>query len=109
MITILVKAFRNLVSGEDAELSAAYAHFHKMIDQEEGMVRNATLAAVSKLQDESTVTLADVRETLFLTTRTDMNTQRLMTCTDSLHRQLDSKVLSPQMSSRKPFTNGIFS
>ncbi len=50
----LVKAFRNLVSGEDDELSTGYAHFHKMVDQEQGAVRNATLAAMGQLQKDST-------------------------------------------------------
>ncbi|KAL8773445.1 MAG: hypothetical protein Q9209_001548 [Squamulea sp. 1 TL-2023] len=41
-----VKAFRNLGSGEDDELINAYAYFHKMVEQEGGAVRNATLAGV---------------------------------------------------------------
>jgi len=40
-----VKAFRNLVSKEDDELTKAYEHFHKMVEQERGVVINITLAA----------------------------------------------------------------
>ncbi len=86
----LVKAFRNLISGEDDELSVAYAHFHKMVDQEQGAVRNATLAAVGQLQKESTAIHEVVREGLAITGRTDLNTKTLMASTELLHRYLES-------------------
>jgi hypothetical protein len=56
----LVKAFRNLVSGEDDELTAAYAHFHKMVEQEQGAVRNATLAAIEQVKKETSSMRTDV-------------------------------------------------
>ena len=87
-----VKAFRNLVSGEDDELAAAYAHFHKMVEQEHGAVRNATLAAVGQLRIESTAANADVRELLSITGRTDLNTKSLMASTEHLHRDLESMI-----------------
>ncbi|KAL8853770.1 MAG: hypothetical protein Q9221_001413 [Calogaya cf. arnoldii] len=38
------------MSGEDNELTAAYAYFHKMVEQEGGAVRNATYAGVEQLK-----------------------------------------------------------
>jgi hypothetical protein len=93
----LVKAFRNLVSGEDDELSVAYARFHKMVEQEQGAVRNATLAAVRQLQNESTAIHAVVREGLAVTERTDLNTKTLVASTERLHRFLESMSI-PQFS-----------
>ena len=43
-----VKTFRNLVSGEDNELTTAYTHFQKMVKQEQGAVSNAALAVVEQ-------------------------------------------------------------
>ncbi len=88
----LAKAFRDL-SGEDDELSTAYAQFHKMVEQEQGAVRNATLAAVGQLQKESTAIHAVVREGLAITGRTDLNTKALMTSTEHLHRYLESMIV----------------
>jgi len=87
-----VKAFRNLVSGEDDELSAAYAHFHKMVEQEQGAVRNATLAAVGKLQSGSADIRAIVQEDLSITKCTDLNTKSLMASTERLRRDLESMI-----------------
>ena len=88
-----VKAFRNLVSGEDDELSAAYAHFHKMVEQEQGAVRNATLAAVGQLQRESTATHAVMREGFVMTERTDLNTKILIASTERLTKSLESMIV----------------
>ena len=86
----LVKAFRTLVSGEDDELSAAYVHFHKMVDQEHGAVRNATLAVVGQLQKESTIIRTDVLENLALAGRTDVTVQSILANTEHLHKLLGS-------------------
>jgi hypothetical protein len=59
-----VKAFRSLVSGEDADLKAAYDHFHKMVEREEGVVRNAVLVVVTEIKSDTRVIQADVREGL---------------------------------------------
>ncbi|KAI9040298.1 uncharacterized protein KD926_008388 [Aspergillus affinis] len=48
----IMKAFRNLVSGEDDELTNAYSHFHKMVDQEGRMLANVTLMSVQQLKEE---------------------------------------------------------
>ncbi|TAQ84511.1 hypothetical protein B7494_g7175 [Chlorociboria aeruginascens] len=87
----IVKAFRNLISGEDDELSAAYTHFHKMVEQEHGAVRNATLAAVGQLQKESTSIHAVVQENLAITERTDLNMQSLMAGTEQLRSYQESR------------------
>lgn len=89
----LVKAFRNLISGEDDELSAAYAHFHKMIEQEHGTVRNATLAAVGQLQKESNAIHATVRENLAMTERTGLDATTLVASTAHLQQILESMVI----------------
>lgn len=47
-----MKAFRNLISGEDDELTTAYSHFHKMVDQEGRMLANVTLISVQQLTEE---------------------------------------------------------
>jgi len=88
-----VKAFRNLISGEDDELSTAYAHFHKMVEQEHGAVRNATLAAVRQLQKESTAMHAIVRENLAMTERTGLDTKTLAASTDHLQQILESMTI----------------
>jgi hypothetical protein len=90
----LVKAFRNLTSGEDDELATAYAHFHKMVQHEEGAIRNVTLAGVARLQKESTVIYADVREGLDIAGRTESNTQTLITRTERLQEYLESTVVA---------------
>ncbi|KAF4627731.1 hypothetical protein G7Y89_g10420 [Cudoniella acicularis] len=87
----IVKAFRNLVSGEDDELSAAYAHFHKMVEQERGTVGNATLAAVGQLQQESNAIHTVVREGLAMTRQTDLNTKTLIASSEHLNKYLESK------------------
>ncbi|EPE36656.1 Ankyrin repeat-containing protein [Glarea lozoyensis ATCC 20868] len=86
----IVKAFRNLTSGEDDELATAYAHFHKMVQHEHGAIRNVTLAGVGRLQKESTAIYAVVREGLDIAGRTDSNTQTLINRTERLEKYLES-------------------
>jgi phytoene/squalene synthetase len=88
-----VKAFRNLISGEDSELSTAYAHFRKMVNQEHDAVRNAILAATGQLRNESTAIYAAVREASAITERTGVVTQTLISSTDLLGKRLDSMVI----------------
>ncbi len=85
-----MKAFRNLVSGEDDELSTAYAHFHKMIEQEQGAVKNATLAGIGQLQKEFTTMHIAVQEGLAITESMDWNTKTVMATTESLHQYQES-------------------
>ena len=89
-----MKAFRNLASGEDDELTTAYAHFHKMVEQEQGAIRNATLAAVEQLKKKTSAMHTDVKVGLATTTRTDGNTQTLMASTGRMHKYLESKTIS---------------
>jgi hypothetical protein len=44
MQSVLVKALRNLVSGEDAELASAYNDFHKLVEREQSLIGILTLA-----------------------------------------------------------------
>ncbi|KAL9033006.1 MAG: hypothetical protein Q9180_006179 [Flavoplaca navasiana] len=60
----IVKAFRNLGTGEDDELTAAYTYFHKMVEQEAGAVRNATLAGVEQLKLRAGDIYSDVQQGL---------------------------------------------
>ena len=89
-----MKAFRNLVSGEDDELSTAYADFYKMVEQEQGAVRNVTLASVEQSRKETSTVQADVRTALATTKRTDGNTKTLMASTGRIHECLESKTVS---------------
>ena len=90
----LVKAFRNLVSGEDDELTTAYAHFHKMVEQEQGVVRNATLAVVEQVETKTSAVNADVKEVSATTKRTEGNTETLMAVSGRIHGCLESKNVS---------------
>jgi hypothetical protein len=85
----LVKAVQNLVTGEDDELSAAYAHFHKMVDQETGAVRNATLAGVEQLKKDGTATHADVKLGLVIANRNEQNTETIMITTSRMDENLE--------------------
>lgn len=85
-----VKTLRTLFSGEDSELSAAYAHFRKMVDQEQGVVRNATMVAVGQIQKDSSSIGTVVQENLALAGRTDLNVQSIMITTDRVHKVLES-------------------
>jgi hypothetical protein len=89
--TLSVKGFRNLVAGEDDELTAAYAQFHKMVDQENGAVRMAILAGVEQLKQEGSSTHADVKEGLVLAGRIEQNTKTILTNTGRVDQYLESK------------------
>lgn len=86
-----MKACRNLVSGKDDELTTAYAHFHKMVEQEQGVVRNATLAVVEQVETNTSAVNADIRVVSATTKRTEGNTETLMAVTGRIHGCLDSK------------------
>lgn len=92
----LVKVLRNLGSGEDDEPKTAYAHFHKMVEQEAGAVRNAILAGVEQVKVIITEMLSDLEQGLatlqvqnLATLKiNDLNTKRLMTTTESMDHHL---------------------
>jgi len=88
-----VKAFRNLVSGDDDKLSDAYKRFHKMVEQEQGAVRNATLVAVGQLQKETTAIQVGMRESLAITERIDLNAETLMASTERLQTYLERTII----------------
>jgi hypothetical protein len=92
LIKFAVKAFQTLVSGEDDELSTAYEDFHKAVGRERGAVLNTTLAVVGQLEKGSTGIQADVRETLLIVERTDLNTRALMASTEQLNKSFCSMV-----------------
>ena len=45
-----VKTLRSLVSGEDVDLRAARDRFHKLVEREEGVVRNAIFVSVTEVK-----------------------------------------------------------
>ncbi|KLU88296.1 hypothetical protein MAPG_07283 [Magnaporthiopsis poae ATCC 64411] len=46
----IVKTLRSLVSGEDVELRTALDRFHKLVEREEGVVRNAIFVSVTEVK-----------------------------------------------------------
>jgi hypothetical protein len=85
-----------LVSGEDDELTATIARFHKMVDQENLVVSNATLAKVG-------ATHVDVKESLATAGRTEHNTETIITSTRRMDQHIESMVVffsSPFLSSK---------
>ena len=86
-----MKAFRNLVSGNDEDLSDAYKNFHKMVDQEQRVVEYLTLAAVEQQEKKTSAMHADVRIVLARTKRTQGNTETLIASTGRMHESLESK------------------
>jgi len=94
----LVKAFRNLVSEKDDELTAAYAQFHKMVEQEQDAVRNATLAAIEQVKKKTSSMRTDVSVVLATTKRTEANIKTLVASTGRMHIYLESKTVSGHFS-----------
>jgi hypothetical protein len=83
-----VKGFRNLVKGEDDELSTANARFHTMVYQEEAAVRNATLVGVEQLKKEGSAMHADVKVGLALAESTEQNTKNIVDSTGRINQHL---------------------
>ncbi|KAL8860761.1 MAG: hypothetical protein Q9178_002791 [Gyalolechia marmorata] len=81
MSNALVKAFRNLVSGEDDELTTAYAYFHKTVEQEGGAVRNITMAGVEQLKVKVMDIHSDIRHGLVNMDINNENTRALINST----------------------------
>jgi len=98
MSVFLVKAFRNLVSEKDDELIIVYAHFHKMIKQEQDAVRNATLIAIEQVKKKTNSMHTDVSVVLATTKCMKMNIETLMTSTERMHIYLESKTVSDHFS-----------
>lgn len=72
-----------MVRGEDDELTTAIAQFHKMVDQENRAVSNATLAGVG-------ATHADVKVGLAIAGRTERNTETIITSTGRMDQYIES-------------------
>jgi hypothetical protein len=73
MHVLLVKGFENLVKGEDDELKAAFAHFHKMVDEGNVAIGFANLKVgvqnlkvVGQLRKDGMELNADMKENLAL-------------------------------------------
>jgi len=92
--TYLGKAFRNLISGEDNILTDAYARFHKMVEQEQGVVKNLTLAGVAKLNKNSSAVHTDIKLAVAAMKRTDGDTKAMRTSLGRIHRYIEGKTLS---------------
>lgn len=89
-----MKAFRSLVSGGDDEITTAYAHFHKMVEQEQGVVGNANLAVVEQVEKKTSAMNADIRLVSATMKRTQGNTETLIAVTGRIHGCLESKNVS---------------
>ncbi|KAJ4286949.1 hypothetical protein N0V90_012829 [Kalmusia sp. IMI 367209] len=95
---VLVKAFRTL-GGEDSELKAAFEQFRKVVQREEGIVRNATLASIQDLKIEVGDVHGGVKENLALTEQIGHNTDAIVA--RFLLARLQMGVLSSQPSAEK--------
>ncbi len=89
-----MKAFRNLVFEKDDELIVVYAHFHKMIEQEQDAVRNATLIVIKQVKKKTNFMHTDVSVVLAMIKCTKINIKTLMTSTECMHIYLKSKTVS---------------
>ena len=89
-----MKAFRNLVSRKDNKLTTAYTHFHKIVKQEQGVVRNTTLAVIEQVEIKTSAINTDIRVVSATTKRTEGNTETLIAVTRRIHRCLESKNIS---------------
>ncbi|KAM5357250.1 hypothetical protein ACJZ2D_016458 [Fusarium nematophilum] len=87
----IVKAFRALISGEDAELKDAYERFHQMVDREEGAVRNATMLRVEQLKNATQTVVAGMKENLAVADRIDHNLRSVMDGSRRMNRYFESQ------------------
>lgn len=81
------------MSGEDDELKNAYLDFHKMVVQEQGAVRNATLVSVGQLTRQSDSVQADMSKVLSTVNQTTGKTEALTDSTGRIHRYLESTTI----------------
>lgn len=94
MSVFLVKAFWNLVFEKHDELIVVYAHFYKMVEQEQDAVRNATLIVIEQVKKKTSSMHTDVSVVLATTKCTKTNIETLMTSTERMHIYLESKTVS---------------
>jgi len=88
-----VKAFRTLVSGEDAELKSAYERFHKTVEQEQDIVIKAILTGVEELKRENSAVHANIRTSLVLAERLDTHLGTAATGVRHICTYVESKVV----------------
>lgn len=86
-----MKAFRNLISGEDEELATAYKTFHKMIDQERAAIGKATLLSVQQINNDTVAMRTDIGAALAATQRVEGQTESLMASTGQARNALESR------------------
>ncbi|PWY70288.1 hypothetical protein BO94DRAFT_268794 [Aspergillus sclerotioniger CBS 115572] len=72
-----LKGFKNLVKGEDSELRAAYAEFHRSVENENIAVRNATLV--------------ELQRSLVISTRTEQKTETIVTHTERINQYVEDR------------------
>ncbi|RSL87145.1 hypothetical protein CDV31_016307 [Fusarium ambrosium] len=87
----VVKAFRALMSGEDAELKDAYDNFHKMVDRERDIVMNAILLRVEQTKNDTRTVVAGMNENLALADRIDHNLRCVMDGSRQMYRYFESQ------------------
>ncbi|KAH7111654.1 ankyrin repeat-containing domain protein [Dactylonectria estremocensis] len=86
----VVKAFRALISGEDAELKDAYENFHKMVDRERGTVMNAILLRVEQTNNDTLTVVAGMKENITLADRIDHNLRSVMDGPRRMYRYVET-------------------
>ena len=73
----LVKAFRNLTTGEDHELAKACEKFRKLVEHEKDVVQNLTLKGLLQVRRESSTLQADILNGRAATRRIEQSTKEL--------------------------------
>ena len=82
------------MAGEDSELKSALDHFQKTILREQGIVRNAILAGVQRIDLGVGAVHADVKANLVMTDQLMHRTSAIVTGTDQVHTYIKSRVAS---------------
>lgn len=89
-----MKAFKNLVSGEDEELKKAYAHFHKMVENQAWAVRNTTLGRIEQLRKQTGTLQVDIASALATTKLTHENTKIMVARNQRIDEGLESRPIT---------------
>lgn len=84
-----VKAFRALVSGEDAGLKDAHQHFRKAVQHGRDIVQNATLSSVEQTKANTQAIHTDIRKTLSFVEGSERSMSSVAHGTERINRYLD--------------------
>jgi hypothetical protein len=79
------------LTGEDKELTIAYARFHKTIERERVIVENAIIVRVEQIKKDTDALQADVKSGLVVTERVDRRAEIAVANTAQIQRHLESE------------------